>query len=93
MTREEVLNNAYALGEPVDEANMKKAYDFMLMVKEEDGTTKAVCLGTWTDEKSATEAKEAIDEALKTASVRFAFSWFRVLSLTDEEFDAYTKNG
>ena len=93
MTREEVLNKAFqtAPGENVDEASLKKAYDVMLLTFGE-GETKAVCLGTWADEKSAAAAKEAIGEALKTAAVSCScIAGFRVLSLTDEEFEAYTK--
>ncbi len=94
MTREEVLNKAFrtAPEEGVDEASLKKAYDVMLLAFGEDGPTKTACLGTWADEKSAAAAKEAINEALKTAAVACScVAGFRVLSLTDEEFEAYTK--
>ena len=91
MTREEVLDNAYALGEPVDEANMKKAYDLILYVKC-GNEKKSVVVGTWDDENKVKAANSAIHEVLETADATESICvGYRELTLTEEEFAAYTK--
>ena len=91
MTREEVLNNAYALGGDVDEANMKKAYDLLLYVNCGD-KKKNVVIGTWVDKEKVEAAKNAINEALKTAAATESVCvGYLELTLTEKEFAAYTK--
>ena len=91
MNKEEALNNAYALGKPVNEANMKKAYDLILYVNCGNEKKTAV-IGTWDDKNKVEAAKNAINEVLKSAvKTESACVGYYEFTLTEEEFAAHTK--
>ena len=88
MSKEEILNNAFALGN-TETGPTEKVYDLMISAIEGDETTR-ICVGSWTDEEKANAALHTIFDAIKSADkVRGLPIGLRVYDLSPEEKTEY----